>query len=189
MSRLLKKISKLTIDELRVRGSQTLNSFAERRGWSSLSKLPDDDVLRSLLVVKDFADDPLKYFRARKQPVFFLGLDDSNRTVAALRERWSDAESEVIQTANRIVDGRFDLLGYVDLQFGDPIDWQLEPLSGKSASLVHWSSLDYLNAESVGDKKIIWELNRHQYFVTLGQAYWLTKDEKYAIAFDAHLSW
>ena len=32
----------------------------------------------------------------------------------------------------------------------------------------------------IGDKKIVWELNRHQYFTTLGQAYWLTGDERYA---------
>ncbi len=36
---------------------------------------------------------------------------------------------------------------------------------------VHWSKLDYLDVETAGDKKITWELNRHQYFMTLGQAY------------------
>ncbi len=41
-----------------------------------------------------------------------------------------------------------------------------------------------------GDKKVVWELNRQQYFATLGQAYWLTNDERYAQAFIAHLeSW
>src|SRR5262249_11071254 len=44
--------------------------------------------------------------------------------------------------------------------------------------------------ESVGDKKIIWELNRHQYFIQLGQAYWLTGNEAYAETFITHLdSW
>src|ERR1043166_2731323 len=38
-----------------------------------------------------------------------------------------------------------------------------------------------------GDKKIIWELNRHQHFQTLGQAYWLTGDERYARVCVAHL--
>jgi len=55
---------------------------------------------------------------------------------------------------------------------------------------VHWSRLDYLDAELAGDKKIVWELNRHQYFTTLGQAYWLTGDERYAQTFVVHLeSW
>ena len=44
--------------------------------------------------------------------------------------------------------------------------------------------------ELAGDKKITWELNRHQHFVKLGQAYWLTGDEKYAATFVDHLkSW
>ena len=50
--------------------------------------------------------------------------------------------------------------------------------------------MNYLDAELAGDKKIVWELNRHQYFSTLGQAYWLTEDEHYAETFVAHLeSW
>ena len=40
----------------------------------------------------------------------------------------------------------------------------------------------------IGDKKIVWELNRHQHFSTLGQAYWLTGDERYAQAFVDQLS-
>src|SRR6202007_1994967 len=62
--------------------------------------------------------------------------------------------------------------------------------SGKRARLEHWSRLNYLDPEMIGDKKIVWELNRHQYFATLGQAYWLTNDERYAETFVAHLaSW
>src|SRR5262249_38852217 len=36
--------------------------------------------------------------------------------------------------------------------------------------------------------KIVWELNRHQYFSTLGQAYWVTNDEKYAQTFANHIT-
>ena len=50
--------------------------------------------------------------------------------------------------------------------------------------------MNYLDADLFGDKKIVWELNRHQYFITLGQAYWLTGDERYAEVFVAHItSW
>ena len=37
------------------------------------------------------------------------------------------------------------------------------------------------------DVKVPWELSRHQHFVTLGQAYVLTGDEKYAREFVAQL--
>ena len=50
--------------------------------------------------------------------------------------------------------------------------------------------MNYLDAAVTGDKKIVWELNRHQYFITLGQAYWLTGDQRYAQTFVSHLdSW
>ena len=96
----------------------------------------------------------------------------------------------IIDKAGRITSGKFDLLGYKNLDFGDPIDWHLEPTSGKRIPLVHWSKLDYLDSDVAGDKKVTWELNRHQYFATLGQAYWLTNDERYVRVFAAHLdSW
>ena len=33
------------------------------------------------------------------------------------------------------------------------------------------------------DSKVVWELNRHQWLVRLGQAYQLTGDERYTRAF------
>ena len=77
----------------------------------------------------------------------------------------------IVEQADRICEGKFDLLGFTNLSFGDPIDWHFEPVSGKRIPLLHWSKLDYLDAGVAGDKKITWELNRHQYFMKLGQAY------------------
>src|SRR5438445_12732334 len=83
---------------------------------------------------------------------------------------------EVVETANAACRGRFDLLGYSRLSFGDPVDWQLDPISGRRAPFSHWSRLNVLDAAEVGDHKVVWELNRHQWLVALGQAYQLTGD-------------
>jgi Heparinase II/III N-terminus len=40
-----------------------------------------------------------------------------------------------------------------------------------------------LDAAAIGDSKVIWELNRHQWLVGLGQAYRLTGDERFADMF------
>jgi Heparinase II/III-like protein/Heparinase II/III N-terminus len=190
------KVKQLSVAELRVRGTQALNAFLERRGWSPVAKLPPD---QSFLELIDPAKTPpglrsapelLEYFRTRSQPRFFVSFADPHQTVGELRARWPDAERQIIIRADRIVEGRFDLLGLHDLSFGEPLDWQLEPVSGKRTPLMHWSRLNYLDAELTGDKKIVWELNRHQYFASLGQAYWLTGDERYARTVVAHLnSW
>lgn len=172
-----KKIKDLRFDEVRVRSSQKLAAVAERSGWSSLTRLPNVRVR-------------LDHFRSRSTPKFFAGFESSNSTINELRTRWPEAEQKILDRAERIVAGRFDLLGFRDLSFGDPIDWHYEPVSQKRTPLIHWSKLDYLDAAVAGDKKIVWELNRHQYFATLGQAYLLTGDERYAQTFTQHLeSW
>jgi hypothetical protein len=172
----LEKLRKASFQELRVRAAQRVAAFGERRGWSSLGKLPPDDEFQSLFVSQ-----------TRSEPRFFGSFKNPEETAAAFKSRWPDSARRIVEKADRICEGKFDLLGFTGLSFGDPIDWHFEPISGKRIPLVHWSKLDYLDAEIAGDKKIIWELNRHQYFATLGQAYWLTGDERYARTFVDHL--
>jgi len=186
----LHKIRAMSLAELSVRASQTFSIWFERKGWSSLTRLPTGEGLSSLLV-SDFASESLlDHFRMRTTPAFFETFNQPAAVIAELRERWPHLETEIIADADQIVAGHFDLLGLKQVDFGNPIDWHLEPLCRKSAPLVHWSEIDYLDADVAGDKKITWELNRHQHFIKLGQAYWLTGDEKYARAFVAQInSW
>ena len=175
----LAKLRRASLQELRVRAAQRVAAFSERRGWSSLVKLPPDD-----------ARDWREYFGSRSQPAFFASFHSPEKMVAAFKSRWPNSAQRLIEKADRICEGKFDLLGFRNLSFGNPIDWHFEPVSGKRIPLQHWSKLDYLDAAIAGDKKIIWELNRHQYFMTLGQAYLLTGDERYAHVFAMHLeSW
>ena len=189
------KLRKMNIAELRVRGSQAFSAFAERKGWSALTKLPTDEALCRLLVIGSTkavgsSQDFLEHFRTRQRPGFFAGFDKPDAVIAELQRRWPDAERQIVAEADRLVAGRFDLLGFKGLSFGDPINWLLEPVTGKAAPSLHWSRLDYLSSEIAGHKKITWELNRHQHFLKLGQAYWLTQDEQYAETFVAQLnSW
>jgi hypothetical protein len=75
--------------------------------------------------------------------------------------------------------GRFNLLGYAGLQFGSPVDWHYDPVARRRSPLVHWSRLDPLDPDMVGDSKVVWELSRHQFLVTLAQAYQLSGDRRY----------
>jgi len=119
---------------------------------------------------------------------FFASLSDRERMCAMIKQRFAADREALLDSAERAIAGRFDLLGFNDLSFGDPIDWHLDPITGKRTPLVHWSKIDYLDSNIAGDKKVIWELNRHSHFVTLGQAYWLTGDERFAEAFITHAS-
>jgi hypothetical protein len=194
LPRKLQKLRGRSWDELRTRGAQALAAAAERRGWSEQVRVLDDAAFVRRLDPARWgsrdvsAESLLERLRTRTAPVFFAGFADREGTLAELRRGWPDAEAVVRARAERIAAGRFDLLGWRDLEFGDPIDWHREPIAGKQAPLRHWSRIDFLDPHLVGDKKIIWELNRHQYFLTLGQAYWYSGDEAHAATFAAHIT-
>jgi hypothetical protein len=179
------------MDEISVRLAQQVAILSERGGWSKLTNLPDDEQLLKLMSAQWQSTDALvKHLRTRTEPHFFASFASKTETLSALRSRWPNAETETISAADRICEGIFAFLGLRELKLGKEIDWHLEPRSGKRTPLRHWSQLDYLNVQLAGDKKITWELNRHQYFVILGRAYWLTGDERYAEVFVSHLtSW
>lgn len=188
----LRKLKGRSAAELRARSAQALHVRAERAGLSSQRRLPSDQAFFRLLDRARINADTLSaagllaHFRTRSTPVFFAAFADPDATRAELRQRFAAERADVLAQAAAIKAGKFDLLGRRSLDFGAPIDWQLEPTSGVRAPLVHWSEIDFLDPTVAGDKKFTWELNRHQYFMTLGRAYWLTGDESFAATFAAH---
>ncbi|HKR61721.1 MAG TPA: alginate lyase family protein [Pyrinomonadaceae bacterium] len=187
------KVRGRSFDEWRVRGLQLLNARAERYGVSNLNRVPTDAKFSSLLrsapaATPTFPDRLLEDFRSRSSPAFFSTFRNPEESKRTLRQRFAARnEALLLERASRILAGRFDLLGLKDLNFRQPIDWHLEPLAGISSPLVHWSEIDYLDSNLAGDKKITWELNRHQYFATLGRAYWYTGNEEFAKTFADHI--
>jgi hypothetical protein len=178
--------------ELRVRGAQALNSFRERvdialgNGTQAMPRMPHG-------VARELRDDPagiVAAARTRLTAGVLPGLRDVHTTISLLRRARPDAESGTRCRADRAVDGVFDLLGHECVTVGTPIDWHRDPSTGTRAPMRHWSRIAYLDPDVVGDYKLLWELNRHQHFVTLGQAYAYSRDSRYAQAFASQLaSW
>jgi uncharacterized heparinase superfamily protein len=92
--------------------------------------------------------------------------------------RFPNAAADAATRGDRLLGGHYDLLGYEGLTFPD---WHSDPVHHRRAPFVCWADVPYLDP-SIGDHKIIWELNRHQYWLQLGRAYWLTGDDRYAQA-------
>lgn len=108
-------------------------------------------------------------------------------TPVRIGEYFRETLDQIVAAAEEARQGRFRLLGYPALSFGDPVDWHLDPLSGRTAPLAHWSHFNPPAPEVVGDCKVVWELNRHQWLVHLGQAYHFTRDERYAQTFSDYV--
>jgi hypothetical protein len=110
---------------------------------------------------------------------FFFGPQDVNERLQLLRQRLPEQAKRIVERAQKILKHRFDLLGFTDLAYGNPIDWQIDLVNAKRAPRKPFYLVRYLDFDEVGDSKITWELNRHQHFVILAKAYRLTGDGRY----------
>jgi Heparinase II/III-like protein/Heparinase II/III N-terminus len=168
--RLLRRLSRTTWAEFRFRGTQEIVNR-----W--------DGLLYRLGRQGSIGGNTKHSRQAEAAPRFFFTGAELPMLVEILQLRFPEAAREIIARADRVCAHRFDLLGYKNLDLGRQIDWHLDPVHDKRAPRVVWYDVPYLDFDVAGDVKITWELNRHQHFVTLGKAYQLTSDEKYAREF------
>jgi hypothetical protein len=113
---------------------------------------------------------------------FYCDAAQTPQVTEVLRTRMPEAADSLVERAGRIVDRRFDLLGFDGLDFGHQPDWGLDPVHGVRAPSRPWPQVPYLDFSVVGDHKIIWELSRCQFLMTLARAYRLTGEERFATA-------
>ena len=111
---------------------------------------------------------------------FFFAPTDVPALCAELKQGFPSQANEIILQAEKICNHHFDLLGYENLDYGAEIDWHCDVVHGIRGPRKPWFKVKYLDFMEVGDSKITWELNRHQHFVTLAKAYWLTGDDRFA---------
>ncbi|NLF32344.1 MAG: hypothetical protein GX591_15820 [Planctomycetes bacterium] len=110
----------------------------------------------------------------------FLGRAPLAAYAQAVRDR-CDADA-TLRAADDAAAGRLAFMGYrYDFQ-GRDIDWHHDPPSGRSWERKPWTQVDIRSPGRLGDVKFVWELNRCQFWPTLGRAYALTGDETYVRA-------
>lgn len=198
----LKAIRGKSAREIGARSLQHLMMLRERFSTRQCSEMEDSELLEQLYSVRcdsgsdgTASRDPVERAgtevlrRLREHPILpsLLQLDQIAEAMALL---FPDESRAIIDKADQAIQGRFDIFGNPEIQFGKPVNWSLEPVTGKQAPLIHWSAIDYLNPEIAGEKKNTWELNRHSHFVIFGQAFVLTSDERYVRALmDQMESW
>jgi hypothetical protein len=117
---------------------------------------------------------------ARKPGRFFFTPASVQSLLELLCQRLPQQAAQIVREADKICLHHFDLLGYEDLEYGDPINWHLDLVHGKEAPKKAFHKIRYLDFDQVGDSKVTWELNRHQHLVTLAKAYRLTGNRRYA---------
>ncbi len=169
----LNRLRRMTFGEGRWRASELVRTFGDRiRARVATPRWRREDIARAL--APDALDAATRGAIARQD---WSAVNDQliNR-LAHRRSRCVIDPS--LADADRILAGNYDLLGYRGLTFAN---WHSDPVHRRHAPRTCWAEVPYLDP-AVGDHKIIWERNRHQQWLQLGRAWWLTRDERYARA-------
>ncbi len=132
----------------------------------------------------------LEDLASRPASSFMLPHESPDETAAILNRYYPEYVSALLAAADACCRNELRLLGRC-FRFPGGIDWQTDPVTGWRWPLVHRSRVGrYLGSERPVDLIVFWELNRHQHFITLGIAFWLTGDQRYVDTFSSQVqSW
>jgi hypothetical protein len=166
-------------------------SLAWLEKWSRIKRLTWDEVhtrarqelekrLETSFLRSTFRAEPIEIVEAGRRGNFFFSQTDLPERIRLLREHLPGEVAVILSEADEICRHRFRLLGYVELDYGDEIDWHLDAVHGKRAPLRPWHKINFFDFAQIGDHKVTWELNRHQHLVTLAKAWLFTHDSRYS---------
>jgi len=200
MNRTMARLRAMDRRELRWRARAAIRAAAERARftlarprWDRRALAPRLDpaldTVQDALARRDWnrAHRLLSVHLAGRAPRFVVGAAAREPVVRRVLAAYPGAAEDAAARGGRLLAGEYDLLGYEGLRFpreGEahavhPPAWALDTVHGRTASATaFWASIPYLDPQC-GDHKIIWELNRHQHWLALGRAYWLTGDDRY----------
>jgi hypothetical protein len=109
-----------------------------------------------------------------------LPRESREALVAGYQKFFPERLEKICGVGDQICRGTVRLFGR-DVSFPDGrIDWHLDWGTGEHLAIDFYRDIRKLDPERKIDLKRVWETNRQQFLVTLGQSYFLTGDERYA---------
>lgn len=158
-----------------------------------LTHSSNEQLIKSLGGLKS-VNETLEDLHSLKRPLFFINPEHKQEIVDILQTNFP-ADSESSADINQICDHTFDLLGSGkkclnklgksdDSTSYKDIDWHKDFKSGVVWDPhIFYTDIRIIKNAKGSDIKVPWELSRFQHLPTLGKAYWLSGDEKYAREF------
>lgn len=170
------KLRKMSSDEILFRVRQQTRNRVEKFRWKMSGKSANHNL---------FVPDYIKSWDFQTHPfpdpnLHFFGLTQPADVVRqAFRFHFSEQFEYSVAQADARLANKFHFLG-VNMELPEPIPWNRNPQTGLDYPRKHHWEMDTFNTDLFGDVKYVWELNRHQFFIEVAKAYYLTGDEKYA---------
>ena len=144
------------------------------------SQLTNDDVLGMFPLPQRTPEALLEYFRTRDNVRFIFRRGDLPQIRREWEQRLPAARETLVAEAERACRHEFEFFGSKKVKFAGEIDWHDEMEGRGRWPLRHWSTIDVRSPTCTGDCKLVWELNRTPFFITLARAYALTQESRYA---------
>jgi hypothetical protein len=118
-------------------------------------------------------------FRAGEMPPFYFPANTQADLVNWYKEKYANELTVVQQRADELCD---HVIPIFKRQFNFPatIPWHQDPITYRDWPQTYYADIDFRDGQTIGGVKWVWEVNRHQHLVTLGKAFFLTGDERYA---------
>lgn len=121
-----------------------------------------------------------KKVNIKRIDLFEFNIEDISKFLLNLDKKDQD---EIISIADKAINGVITGFSSIDLNYGIPINWHLNPLTSfENEKESKWYEISDFD-EKVGDIKVIWEASRLTHFLYFARAYLITKDKKYYMAF------
>lgn len=110
-------------------------------------------------------------------------LFDLNRQKYISKLRELKLIEKILTEANNICDHRFNFLGITNECLGEKLKWNIDFKTGFIWENQYYKDIKIIDVFNNADVKIPWELSRFQHIFTLGKAYLIERNEKYAFEF------
>lgn len=141
-----------------------------------LKKSPSYIAYRILFEIKSYLN-IIKYYFIEYIP--FLPMYEPSNFFISLPESKSLKDPQnYISKANEIILGQIHILGE-NTNFIKKIDWHSDFKVNYTWEKKYYKFYNYNHLELNNDVKIPWELSRHQFLVTVAQAYYISNHSKY----------
>ncbi|MEK6299578.1 MAG: alginate lyase family protein [Acidobacteriota bacterium] len=173
--------------ELLLRARKKLARAVGGKLSSPVNAFISDSELRRSLGASTLAEAAAR-IRQRRESRLTPGLADLETTAETFKRLFSEAVEQTRLEADEILAHQIPVFDRSH-NLGRKIDWHRDPLSGAKWPLDHFTRVN-LKPGGGADVRVVWELNRLHHLTTLGRAYALTADERYAEEFVSQLaSW
>lgn len=114
--------------------------------------------------------------------------DNTDRVECFIKNLPDGVKNEIITASDLAAKGKIKGFSSVEMDYGNPVNWQLNPLTGKECDVNDkWYKIPDFDSNR-GDIKAVWEISRFSHFVGFARAYLATNDRKYYEAFSSQLS-